>query len=122
MTRKRTARPEQRLQKHVLQHLRQRGVPHLVFIHVPNGGKRKPIEAAILKGQGVRKGASDLLLWHGGSSFALELKAEGGKPTAEQVEFLQDMQKAGANSALATGLSQALAQLERWGLLRGVAT
>jgi hypothetical protein len=118
----RNARPEQEIQKHVLQHLRQRGVPGLVYIHVPNGGKRRPIEAAILKGQGVRKGASDLLLWHDSKAFALELKAEGGKATPEQIQFLQDMQRAGANAALATGLNQALTCLEQWGLLRGVAS
>ncbi len=44
MSRSRTIRrPEQALQKAVVQHLRIRGVPGLVFFHVPNGGHRKPI-------------------------------------------------------------------------------
>jgi hypothetical protein len=115
------ARPEQQIHRAVVQHLRQRSVPGVVFIHVPNGGKRKPIEAAIFKGLGVRAGTSDLLLWHNRKSFALELKAEGGRATEDQRQFLADMEKAGAFTCLAEGLDPALAALEKWGLLRGVA-
>lgn len=115
-------RPEQEIQRAVVQHLRQRAAPGVVFIHVPNGGKRKPIEAAIFKGQGVRKGASDLLLWHAGRSYAMELKAPGGKATPEQIQFLDDMDRAGALTCIAEGLDAALATLHGWGLLRGVAT
>jgi hypothetical protein len=113
-------RPEQQIHRAVVQHLRQRGVPGVVFIHVSNGGKRKPIEAAIFKSLGVRAGASDLLLWRTGRSFALELKAPNGRATDAQIEFLADMEKAGAFTCLAEGLDAALAALEEWGLLRGV--
>lgn len=115
------ARPEQIIQRAVIQHLRQRGVSGVVFLHVPNCGKRKPIEAAIFKSLGVRAGASDLLLWHEGRSFAVELKAENGRATEAQLQFLADMEKAGAFTCLAEGLDPALAALEKWGLLRGVA-
>jgi hypothetical protein len=64
---------EQQIHCAIVQHLRQGGAPGLIFIHVPNGGKRRSIEAATFKCLGVRSGASDLLLWH-----ALELKVEGG--------------------------------------------
>jgi hypothetical protein len=114
-------RPEQQIHRAVVQHLRQRGMPGIVFIHVPNGGKRRPIEAAIFKSLGVRAGASDLLLWHNRKSFALELKAAGGRATEAQLEFLADMGEAGAFTCLADGLDPALAVLEKWGLLRGVA-
>jgi hypothetical protein len=40
---------EQALQQAVIQHLKWRAVPGLVFIHVPNGGFRRPIEAAIFR-------------------------------------------------------------------------
>ena len=113
-------RPEQQIHRAVVQHLRQRSVPGVVFLHVPNGGKRRAIEAAIFKSLGVRAGASDLLLWHRGKSFALELKAEGGRATQAQIDFLSDMKKAGAFTCLADGLDRALAALEQWGLLRGV--
>ena len=114
-------RPEQEIHRAVVQNLRQRAAPGVVFIHVPNGGKRKPIEAAIFKSLGVRAGASDLLLWDTGRSFALELKAPGGRATEAQLEFLADMKRAGALTCLAEGLDPALAALEQWGLLRGVA-
>jgi VRR-NUC domain len=116
------ARPEQIIQRAVIQHLRQRGVPGVVFLHVPNGGYRRPIEAAIFKAMGVRAGTADLLLWNGGKSYCLELKAKGGRATEDQRQFLADMEKAGAFTCLAEGLNPALAVLEKWGLLRGVAT
>lgn len=119
--RRRSARPEDQIQRAVVQHLRQRGVPGLVFVHVPNGGKRRPIEAAIFKGLGVRAGVSDLLLWHDGRSYALELKAPGGGATEAQYQFISDMERAGAFTCIAEGLDRALRVLEQWNLLRGTA-
>ena len=96
-----------------------RGAPGLVYIHVPNGEFREPVEAAIFKGLGVRAGVSDLLLWHNAKSYALELKAPGGRTTEVQSQFLSDMQRAGAFADVAVGLDAALRKLESWGLLRG---
>jgi hypothetical protein len=111
--------PEQGIHRAVIQHLQTRGVPNLVFVHVPNGGKRSPIEAAIFQGLGVRAGVSDLLLWHDGKSFALELKAEGGRATEAQLRFISDMDRVGTYTCIAEGLDRALKVLEAWGLLRG---
>lgn len=120
MSRRRTSvRPEDQIQRAVFQHIRSRGVPGLVAWHTPNGGKRKPIEAAIFKGLGVSAGVSDIIAVYRGSIFALELKAEGGRPTESQLEFLADIGRAGAFTAVASGLDTALATLEAWGLLRG---
>jgi hypothetical protein len=112
-------RPEQQIHRAVVAHLRARGVPGLVFLHPANGGYRKPAEAAILQSLGVRPGASDLLLWHDNRSFALELKAEGGRATEAQLQFLADMKNAGAFAGVAVGLDDALTFLEGWQLLRG---
>jgi hypothetical protein len=112
-------KPEQQIHRAVVQHLRARGVSGLVFLHPANGGARRPIEAAIFKSLGVRAGASDLLLWHAGKFFALELKADGGRATALQLEFLSGFQKAGGFTCVAEGLDRALKILETWGLLRG---
>ena len=112
-------RPEQEIHRAVVQHLRQRGVPGLVFTHPPNGGYRRRTEAAIFSGLGVRPGVADLLLWHDGKSFALELKAPGSRATKAQLAFLSDMERAGASTCLAEGLDPALRVLERWQLLRG---
>ena len=119
--RRRRSRPEDELQRAIVQHLQLRGALGLVFVHVPNGGKRRPIEAAILRGLGVRAGASDLLLWHAGKSYALELKAPGGRASDAQLQFIGDMERAGASAGIAVGLDAALRWLEANGLLRGVA-
>ncbi|HEX9073249.1 MAG TPA: VRR-NUC domain-containing protein [Pseudolabrys sp.] len=116
---RRRARSEDSIQRAVVQHLQLRGSPGLVFVHVPNGGKRRPIEAAILQGLGVRAGASDLLLWHAGKSFALELKAPGGRASDAQLQFITDIERAGAAACIAIGLDAALRWLEQHGLLRG---
>jgi hypothetical protein len=115
-------RAEQQIHRAVVQHLRQRGAPGLVFLHPANGGFRRRIEARIFSGLGVRPGASDLLLWHDGKSFALELKAPGGRATESQLAFLADMERAGAYTCMAEGVDRALKVLETWGLLRGKAS
>lgn len=117
----RRANPETAIQRAVVQHLHARGVPGLVFFHVPNGGYRSKVEAAQFKGMGVRAGVSDLILVHADKFYALELKAPGGRATAAQLEFISDIDRAGAFTALAEGLDAALRTLEAWGLLRGEA-
>lgn len=112
-------RPEEQIQRAVVQHLHARGVPGLVFFHVPNGGKRRPIEAAIFKSMGVRAGVADLILVHRGKIYALELKAPGGRATEAQMKFLSEIDAAGAYTAMPASLDAALATLETWGLLRG---
>lgn len=120
-------RPEQIMQKAVVQHLKLRGVPGIVFWHTPQGafygGKRNKkgasIQGAIMKAMGTRAGVSDIIAVHQGKIYALELKAEGGRATESQLEFIADIDRAGAFTALVEGLDAALATLEAWGLLRG---
>jgi VRR-NUC domain len=112
-------RPEQELQRIVLQHLQMRAPPECVYFHVGNGGARSPIEAAILKGLGVTAGAPDLLLWHDCRSYAIELKSEAGRVSEAQLEMLNRLSEAGVYTAVCHGLDRALAVLEEWGLLRG---
>ena len=118
---RRRQRQEQIIHKATISHLKARGVRDLVFLHPANGGARSPIEGAILKSLGVVPGAPDLLLWHAGKSFALEIKTEVGRVTEAQLELLDRLSKAGVYTAIAHGLDRALAILESWGLLRGQA-
>jgi hypothetical protein len=112
-------RPEQIIQRAVFDHLRARAARGVFAFHVPNGGYRKPIEAAIMKGLGVKAGVPDVVAIHKGRCYALELKAEGGRATPKQLEAIAAMEAAGAHCCIAEGLDCALAVLEQWGILRG---
>jgi hypothetical protein len=103
----------------VADHLRLRAKPDVLWLHPANGERRDAITGAKLKRMGVRAGASDLLLWHQGNSFALELKAPGGRLSEAQLQFHACFADAGGHTAVAEGLDRALACLEAWGLLRG---
>jgi hypothetical protein len=115
----RRARPEQIIQRAVFDHLRMRAAPGVFAFHPANGGYRKPIEAAIMKGLGVKPGVPDVIAIHQGRVYGLELKAEGGSATQKQLEAIAAMEAAGASCCVAEGLDRALACLEAWGLLRG---
>lgn len=122
-------RPEQQIHKAVADHLRQRGVPGLVWWHTANGmfagGRRNrkgaSIHGAIMKGLGVRAGVSDFVLIHNSRIFALELKAEGGRASEAQMQFISDLNAAGGFGCICEGLDRALKSLETWGLLKGSA-
>jgi hypothetical protein len=111
--------PEATIQRCVFAHLRARGAPGVFAFAVPNGGYRKPVEAAILKGLGVVAGVPDVIVIHQGRGYALELKAEGGRATDKQLATIASMEAAGAFTCIAEGLDRALAVLEGWGILRG---
>jgi hypothetical protein len=112
-------RPEQQIQRSVVQHLEWRARRGVWWTHIPLGGLRSKIEAAILKAQGTTRGTPDLLIVASGRAHFLELKAPGGRLTDVQRACHDALRRAGAEIATAFGLDEALAQLQRWGLLRG---
>jgi hypothetical protein len=116
------ARPEQIIQRAVFEHLRLRGAPDVFAFHVPNGGWRSRIEAAILKGLGARAGVPDVIMVKNGRTYELELKTRGGRLTEAQYATHAALRTAGVAVATSFSLDDALAQLERWGLLRGPAS
>jgi hypothetical protein len=113
------ARPEDQIQRAVFDHLRMRSAPGVYAFHVPNGGWRSHIEAAILKGLGVRAGVPDVIAIHRGQVYAIELKTEDGRATSAQLQAIEDLRATGAHAEVAYGLDRALAVLEDWGLLKG---
>jgi hypothetical protein len=115
-------RAEQTIQAAVFDHLRVRGAPNVFAFHPASGGWRLPVEAKILKGCGVRAGVPDIIVIKGGHTFALELKSPGGRLTAAQRVAHAALRAAGAAVVTSYGLDDALAQLKRWGLLRGQAS
>lgn len=110
---------EQAIHKAVVLHLKIRGVDGLVFLHPANGGYRHAREAAQLKAMGVVPGAPDLLLWHNGRSYALELKTPNGRETETQVNMRLQLQRAGVETGIAYGMDAAIVVLENWKLLKG---
>jgi hypothetical protein len=125
--RRRPARPEDAIQRALCQHIELRGVPGLVWFHVPQGNKLGgkistkgiAIQGAINKGLGVKPGVSDLIFLHNSKFFALELKAGKNKPTEEQLEFIDRVNATGGFAAWCSGLDAALAWLEAQQILRG---
>jgi len=114
--------PEAQIQRAVFQHLRARGCPGVFAFHPANGGYRRPVEAALLKGMGVVAGVPDVIVIHQGRVYALELKAPGGRATDKQLATIAALEAAGAFTCIAEGLDRAMACLERWGLLKGHAS
>jgi VRR-NUC domain len=117
--RHRRQRPEAAIQRAVFQHLRARAAPNVFAFHPANGGYRKPVEAAIMKGLGVVAGVPDVIVIHAGRCYALELKAEGGRVTDKQLATIAALREAGAFVGIAEGINRAIACLEAWGLLLG---
>jgi hypothetical protein len=73
--------------------------PTQAFLYaVPNGGYRKPLEAKIMKAEGVRAGVADLeLKVSGGISVYIEMKTKSGRQSKEQKEFEQIVKSLGFN-------------------------
>jgi hypothetical protein len=119
---RRRQQPEVQIQRAVIECLAWCARPGVFAFHVPNGGFRKPIEAAILKSIGTVAGIPDIVCVFKGRVYALELKSEGGRVTDVQCVVHARLREAGAEVAVAYGLDAALAQLQSWQLLRGLAT
>ena len=80
---------------------------HLPACAIPNGGRRGPREAALLKGEGVTAGAPDWVLFvpsDGWAGLALEFKSPTGKgrvsPT--QSDFHESLRRQGWMVAVVT--------------------
>lgn len=115
----RQRRREDAIQRAIVEHYRQRAVPGVFMFAVPNGGFRRPVEAAILKATGTVAGIPDTIWIKGGQIYALELKAPRGRLTPAQEEVLVALREAGAIATHAHGLDQALHWLQAHGLLKG---
>jgi hypothetical protein len=116
------SRPEQQIQRAIIDHLKWRGVPGVFAFAVPNGGWRSTVEAAIFKSLGVVAGIPDVLILHDGCCYALEIKSDRGRLTDVQRDAHGRMREAGACVAVVHGIDAALAQLAEWRLLRGAAS
>lgn len=86
-------------------------LPELKYLyHIPNGGKRDPIEAKHLKEQGVKAGVPDLHLpvaRKGYNSLYIEMKTETGRTTEKQEWWLSELVRQGNYAIVCHGWKEA---------------
>lgn len=90
--------------------------PATVVLHVPNGGKRNKVEAAILKAMGVLAGFHDLLFLNSGRAFLIELKRDDGALSKTQRETHALVAATGTPMAVCRTIDDVLAQLRTWNI------
>lgn len=92
-------------------------LPGALVVHVPNGGSRDVREAVKLKRMGVVAGIPDLIVFMDGAfAFALEIKTQAGKLSAEQLGVHTVMRRLGFKIAVVRGIEEARAALAAWGV------
>ena len=112
--------PEQIFHQSVAQYLAAVLPPEVLWTTIGHGGGGK-VRGALLKSMGVLPGVADVLAFHDGKFFAMELKSAEGKLTEAQSNFLSAIEAAGGYTAVCKTLDRALACLEAWQLLKGKA-
>jgi hypothetical protein len=103
---------ESEIQKAVFSHLRTRAMPDAVYWHCPN-------DKASRRKSGYREGVHDVHVVLGGRFYSIELKKDkGGVASEAQLEFRDDINRAGGFAVVAEGLQQAIYILEAWNIIR----
>ena len=86
--------------------------PELCLLHhIPNGGKRTKAEAARFKRAGVKAGVPDICLpvaRHGFHGLYIELKADKGKVSEAQANWIFALQKQGYQAVVCYGAEAAI--------------
>lgn len=89
---------ERKLHEGLAQWLRLRGIPH--------------VHGRMDKASTIRKGWPDFTALYGGRAACVELKAPGGRLSAEQEEVLSELAAASVPATVATTLEEAIAFLK----------
>jgi hypothetical protein len=87
-----------------------------LLAHVPNGGSRRPAEAAKFRAQGVRPGFPDYLLpvpTAASNGLAVELKACDGRVSEDQDRMLRLLAEAGWRTVVCWGWESAWDEIKR---------
>lgn len=106
---------ERKMQSAVVKFIGEHYQDGFVF-HIPNGGKRGKIEAAIFKGMGVVAGVPDLCVVRPfGSVSWIEMKAgPSEKPSPSQIAVHGRLKQLGHQVEVVYDLSQMELILRRW--------
>lgn len=93
--------------------------------HIPNGGDRRTREGAKLKRMGVLAGVPDLHLPVGRGGFHslyIEMKYDGGKVSAEQVDFMLKAAEQNNYCCVCYTAEDAIRILDEYTSLKGLST
>jgi hypothetical protein len=85
------------------------------WLHVPNQGPSAEFTRALM-GDGLKPGCPDLLLFHAGRGYGLEIKRPGERASVVQEAFHARLQASGVPVAVVHSPDDAEAALRRWGL------
>lgn len=89
--------------------------PAAVWLHVPNQGPSPEFTRALI-GDGLKPGAPDLFVFHGGRAFGLEVKRRGERPSPVQLAFHDRLGAAGVPVAVVYSVDGAACALAGWDL------
>lgn len=89
---------------------------HAIWTHIPSGGKRSPVTAAMLKRHGVKRGWPDVLILWTGHWGMIELKAHHGSLTADQLDIAAWVQRHGFHYLCCKTLADVERALMRMGV------
>ena len=112
---------ESRLQINCVKVFRLR-YPHFanLLFSVPNGGARRPVEASIMKAEGMTAGVSDLILlvpnvrYHG---MCIEMKTRTGKQSDAQKEWQKAVTALGYKYAIIRSLDEFISIIDKYFVL-----
>ncbi len=108
-------RPEQALQRLVVDFLRRAVIAPAMFWFCPNGGNLSQAQRGAFKAMGLTAGVADLhFIWPGGYGV-IELKAGRGKLSTEQEGFRDAVLANGHRWAEARTLDEVVSRLKEWG-------
>ena len=96
---------------------RRYGLPEKALYHVPNEGKRSFSVAARLKAEGMRSGVPDIVLAAPRGNYGalyIELKTAKGRPTAEQLDYIDALRECGNAAQVCYGWDEARRVVEAY--------
>lgn len=96
---------------------RQFKVPEHLLMSIPNGGRRDEITGALLKKEGARRGAPDLLLCapsRGKHALFIEMKTEKGRVSPEQATIHNQLRDFGYAVEVCRSTDEAIKTIETY--------
>lgn len=103
----------------IVELLRLKADPRVIWFHPANGEKRNVLTAVKLKRMGVLTGVADLVFTlPDGKAAYMEVKAVGGRSSPEQKVFHDRCKAIGVPYVVVSSVDEAEEVLESWGAIR----